>query len=124
MYKHRHLSSLFQSVRPIIFRNVYLRAMYLYNVTIIVENDIRDAVKRMLRAQVAGKQTPDGSLALLELLDSPHEGVTYCLQLRCSDQAAIAAFQAQGLTALQGELNEQYPGQVVFFDSMMKYLND
>ena len=98
--------------------------MYLYNVTIIVENDIRDAVKRNLLAQAGGKRVPTGSLALLELLDSPHEGATYCLQFRCSDEADIAAFQAQDLVALQAALNGHYPGQIVFFDSIMKYLND
>lgn len=103
---------------------MYLRAMYLYNVTIIVENDVRDAVKQHLRAGLPGEQNPGGSWSLLELIDSPHDGATYCLQLRCRDRAAIAAFQANGFAALQTALNEQYPGKVVFFDSTMKYLND
>ncbi|MGV3762713.1 DUF4286 family protein [Parapedobacter sp.] len=98
--------------------------MYLYNVTIIVENDIRDAVKTHLRAELFNEQEPDGGLSLLELLDSPHDGATYCVQLRSKDRAAIATFQAAGLATLQARLNEQYPGKIVFFDSFMKYLND
>lgn len=98
--------------------------MYLYNVSIIVENDIRDAIKAHLHAELLGEQQPDGPFALLELLDSPHEGTTFCLQLRCRDRADIAVFQTRGLATLQARLNQAYPGKVVFFDSMMKYLND
>ncbi|MFB2119641.1 DUF4286 family protein [Parapedobacter sp. 2B3] len=98
--------------------------MYLYNVSVIVENDIRDAVKRHLHATVVGKQPLGGSLSLLELLDSPHEGTTYCIQLRCQDRTDIVAFQSHWLAALQTGFNETHPGKVVFFDSTMKYLND
>src|SRR5690606_31125126 len=98
--------------------------MYLYNVTIIVENDIREAVKTHLQAERFGAQAPDGAFSLLELLDSPHDGTTYCVQLRCNDRATIATFQTQGLATLQIRLNEQHPGKVVFFDSTMQYLND
>ena len=98
--------------------------MYLYNVSIIVENDIRGAIKEHLHTELLSKQQHDGAFALLELLDSPHEGTTYCVQLRCNDRAAIVVFQTDGLAMLQAKLNEQYPGKVVFFDSTMKFLND
>lgn len=98
--------------------------MYLYNVTIIVENDIRDAVKQLLDAQLSKQRVSTPSLSLLELLDSPHEGTTYCVQLRCQRRAEIEAFQTHHLTALQAGLGERYQGKVVFFDSTMKYLND
>lgn len=98
--------------------------MYLYNITIIVENDIRDAVKTRLHAELSDNRDSDGTTSLLELLDSPHDGTTYCLQFRCKDKEYISSYQANGLAALQTALNAQYPGKVVFFDSMMKYLND
>ncbi|MEC3879802.1 DUF4286 family protein [Parapedobacter sp. 10938] len=98
--------------------------MYLYNVTIIVENDIREAVKTHLHVARFDEQLPDAVFSLLELLDSPHDGATYCVQLRCKDRATIADFQAGGLTVLKTGLHAQYPGKIVFFDSTMKYLND
>lgn len=98
--------------------------MYLYNVTIIVENDICDEVKQHLDAQLSKQRVSNPSLSLLELLDSPHEGTTYCIQLRCQRRSEIEAFQMHHLTTLQTDLNEQYRGKVVFFDSTMKYLND
>ena len=103
---------------------MYLRAMYLYNVTIIVENDVSDVVKQYLHDELLNEQDRDRSLSLLELLDSPHEGVTYCIQLRCHDWDDVSAFRANDLVTLQNRLNERYPGQIVFFDSAMKYLND
>jgi len=98
--------------------------MYLYNVTIIVENDIRDLVKKHLHAELPSEQEGSGIFSLLELLDSPHDGTTFCVQLRCKDKADITAFQAGGLTTLQTSLSGHYPGKVVFFDSIMKYLSD
>lgn len=98
--------------------------MYLYNVTIIVENDIRNAVKQHIHNELLSKQGTDRSIALLELLDSPHEGTTYCVQFRCTDRTDIVAFQVNALTSLQTDLNAQHPGKVVFFDSIMQYLND
>lgn len=98
--------------------------MYLYNVTIIAENDIRDAVKQLLDVQLSKQRVSNPSLSLLELLDSPHEGATYCVQLRCQHRSEIEAFQTNHLTTLQAGLGERYQGKVVFFDSTMKYVND
>ena len=98
--------------------------MYLYNVTVIVENDIREATKTHLHTELRGEQYRDETFALLELLDSPHEGATYCIQLRCNERADIAAFQTNELARIQASLNQAFPGKVVFFDSIMEYLND
>ena len=98
--------------------------MYLYNVTIIVESDISDAVKQYLQARLRDAREAAPQVSLLALLDSPHEGTTYCVQFRCAQQTDIAAFQRRHLDGFQTRLNEQYPGKVVFFDSTMKYLND
>ncbi|WP_262250153.1 DUF4286 family protein [Parapedobacter soli] len=104
--------------------NVYLRAMYLYNVTIIVENDIHDAVRDDVRTHLLDNREQEVELSFLQLLDSPNEGITYCLQLHCQDRAAIDVFQTASLAAFQAVLHERYPGKVFFFESVMKYLND
>ena len=98
--------------------------MYLYNVTIIAENDIRDTVKQCIDAQFFDQPDSAPSVSLLEMLDSPHEGTTYCVQLRVENSGDILLFQQRHLRQLQELLAEQYPGKVLFFDSMMKYLND
>ena len=103
---------------------MYLRAMYLYNVTIIAEDDISEVVKQHLHTELFSTPNAALALSLLELQDSPHEGTTLCIQLRCAERADIAAFQAGRLAAVQTGLAGQYPGKVVFFDSIMKYLSE
>ena len=98
--------------------------MYLYNVTIIAENELGDTVKQCIDAQLFDQ--PDGSpaVSLLEMLDSPHEGTTYCIQLRVENSDDIPLFQQRHIRILRELLAERYPGRVLFFDSIMKYLND
>ena len=98
--------------------------MYLYNVTIMVENDIQGSVKQLLDTQLFSHPSPEAPLSLLQMLDSPHEGTTYCVQLRCQNKDDIPAFQQRHLASIQALLNERHPGKVVFFDSIMEYLND
>jgi len=96
--------------------------MYLYNVTIIAEDGVREAVKQSIEAQLVGYRG-DPTIALLEMMDSPHDGTTYCVQLRVDDVAQIEAFQRGCLSAFQESVGRDYPGKVLFFDSTMKYLN-
>lgn len=98
--------------------------MYLYNVTIIAEDDVSRAVKQYLHTELFSAPDAGPALSLLELLDSPHEGTTLCVQLRCTAREDIAAFQTDRLSAVQAGLAGQYPGKVVFFDSIMKYLSE
>ncbi|MGK6351041.1 DUF4286 family protein [Parapedobacter sp. DT-150] len=97
--------------------------MYLYNVTIIAEDDIHEALRQRLQA-LLGERKADASIALLQLLDAPHEGTTYCVQLRAENKEEIATFQKDQLIAIQQLATTEYPGKVLFFDSMMKYLKD
>ncbi|SFC21701.1 protein of unknown function [Parapedobacter composti] len=97
--------------------------MYLYNVTVIAENGVEAAVKQHIQMQLATQRNDETPARLLEMLDSPHEGTTYCIQLVTQDRPEITAFQKHHLTAIQA-LTDTYPGKVLFFDSIMKYLND
>ena len=98
--------------------------MYLYNVTLIAENDIGEAVYRYLMTQLAdGAHGTDNRPALLEMLDSPHDGRTYCIQLRTDSRADITTFQQTRLTTIRTHLDAVHAGKVLVFDSVMKYLN-
>ncbi len=97
--------------------------MFLYNVTIIVENDVHEAVKRRIEAQLFGPDGIGASVSLLEMLDSPHDGATYCVQLRAGHEAEITAFRNEHLAAIRTWLNRDYAGKAVSFESVMKYLN-
>ncbi|GGC41474.1 hypothetical protein GCM10011386_36980 [Parapedobacter defluvii] len=100
----------------------YLRAMYLYNISIMAESDVGEAVRMYLNKELAYDENGT-SLSLLEMLDSPHEGVTYCIQLCTENREEIASFQTRRFAAIRAQLETAYAGKVLFFDSIMKYLN-
>ena len=94
--------------------------MYLYNVSVIVEDSERQAVRDLLVSQLELARGMGLSVRLLELLDSPHEGVTYSLQLEAADSDAVAAFQAEHVAPLQAKTNQAHEGKVFYFDSLMQ----
>jgi hypothetical protein len=98
--------------------------MYLYNVTVIIESGVQDAVRQRIEAQLFGHSDTGTPVKLLQMLDSPHEGATLCIQLHTETTEGIAAFQQHRLAPIQELTNREYPGKVLFFDSTMKYLND
>src|SRR5690606_29996630 len=102
----------------------YLRAMYLYNATIIAESDIGEAVRMYVAEQLADRsEWGSAGPSFLKMLDSPHDGVTYCVQLRTKNRDDITSFQETHLAGIRAQLEAVYPGKVLFFDSIMKYLN-
>ena len=96
--------------------------MFLYNVTVIADSDIHGAMREAIEQQL--RPYPKTTVRLLELVDSPHEGITYCIHLYAEDEAAIEQFQQTHLQRLQQLANSEYAGKVLFFDSKMKYLID
>lgn len=98
--------------------------MYLYNATLIAERDIGESVRMYLTEQLNdGKEGIGTGLFFLEMLDSPHDGVTYCIQLRAENRHEITSFQETYLASIRSQLETAYAGKVLFFDSIMKYLN-
>ncbi len=96
--------------------------MYLYNVTIIADNDAGPDIRRDVDAQLAGQPGLSAPIALLEMLDSPHEGITFCVQLKADTPEEIAWFQRHQLAAIRALLEKKHAGKVLFFDSTLKYL--
>lgn len=124
MLKYANFYLVFQAVGYFKFiQIVYLRQMFLYNVTIIIEKDIHEDVRRHIEQQLFDKKDVQNGITLLEMLDSPHEGITYCIQLRSDNKDDIARFQSQHISVIQQLANSEYPGKILFFDSTMKFLN-
>jgi len=94
--------------------------MFLYNVTIIVDKDSHQAIRAQIEHQISSYQDPH--VRLLELLNSPHEGVTYCINLQAASEETISQFQRSCLRQLKELADKDYHGKVLFFDSTMKYL--
>ncbi|MFD2600089.1 DUF4286 family protein [Sphingobacterium corticis] len=96
--------------------------MYLYNISIIVEDSANaealNWIKTSFLPSLASEYTPK----LLAMLDSPHEGHTYSLQLIFNDRNSVEKFKDQHLTQLQSYLGSNHPERAFIFDSLMQYM--
>lgn len=102
----------------------YIRSMFLYNITIITESDSAPEVSSRIR-NFMGQIDPATEISrikFLKMLDSPHEGATYSLQLEVGDQSQIQRFQQIHLQGLQASLEQKFPGKVLYFESVMEYI--
>jgi hypothetical protein len=109
----------------------YLRVMYLYNLTLIIESEFEHAILEIVKSFMQKQQSQltgaDGeshisSINLLKMMDSPHEGATYCIQLNSKNNTAIENFCAGNLPTLTAKIEGIHAGKVMYFESIMEYL--
>lgn len=94
--------------------------MYLYNISVIIEESVHHEIVTWIRQHFIPSVDP--SAQLLSMMDSPHDGVTYCIQLHIEHAADIAHFRETYLMELQRYLGESHTNKAFLFDSVMKYL--
>jgi len=94
--------------------------MILYNISIIIEDgahhDLFSWLKNMLRE--ISYETK-----FLKMLDSPHEGSTYCIQMTAADEETIQNFQTDVLQTIQAYIGNNHNEKAFIFDSKMQYLD-
>lgn len=93
--------------------------MILYNISVIVEDSSHGQVLDWLKSHLR-KSTYETTF--LKMLESPHEGSTYCIQLVAADDTAILKFQQDILVELQTYLTTHHAEKAFIFDSKMEYL--
>ena len=94
--------------------------MYLYNISIIVENERHEAVVQWVKENWL--KTLPLETKFLKMMDSPHEGQTYCVQLVFEYPSDIPRFQQEKLILLQEYISSNHPEKAFLFDSTMKYI--
>ncbi|PRD54577.1 DUF4286 family protein [Sphingobacterium gobiense] len=94
--------------------------MILYNISIIMEDSRHDQVVNWLKSHL---RTSSYETTFLKMLDSPHEGHTYCIQFLAADDAAIGKFQEDVMAELQTYLMTNHAEKAFIFDSKMQYLS-
>lgn len=92
--------------------------MILYNVSVIIDDSSHADLYQWLIDTL--RDNPFGA-KLLKMLDSPHEGTTYCIQIVAGDDA-IAVFQQELLVHLQDYIIKHHAGKAFVFDSRMEYM--
>ena len=100
----------------------YVCRMYLYNISIIVEDTANAAVLHWVKSEFIPSLPVAFSPQFLSLLDSPHEGYTYSLQLKFDERQLVENFKAEYVSILQNHLMSQHPERAFIFDSVMQYL--
>lgn len=94
--------------------------MYLYNVSIIIEENSHDKVIDWLRGNWIPRIEHD--VRFLKMLNNPHEGHTYCIQMTVENDKEIEEFQQTYLLELNEYIQTEHREKAFIFDSLMQYL--
>ncbi|HIY75893.1 MAG TPA: DUF4286 family protein [Candidatus Sphingobacterium stercorigallinarum] len=93
--------------------------MYLYNASLIVEESVHNDLIIWTKQLLATKST---AVRLLKMLDSPHEGHTYCLQVEVDSQEDIQELRIGLISELQQYIDHHHREKAFLFESVMEYL--
>lgn len=99
--------------------------MYLYNVTLILEDAAAQEWLQWMQETHIPQVMATGmfvSNRLLKVVDSPNEGVTYCAQYVADSLENYNQYQEVFAPALQAELNERYKNRFVAYRSLMEFI--
>ncbi len=99
--------------------------MLLYNVTLIIEDSAAEEwLQWMQEVHIPEVMATDKFVSnrLLKVLDSPNEGVTYCVQYIAENEANYQDYQLNFAPALQAELQEKFENRLVAFRTLMEFV--
>ena len=101
--------------------------MILFNVTIILDEEIHLEWLNWMKT----KQIPDImntecflSNRLLKVVDSPNEGVTYCVQYISDSLENLNEFRQKHDQLIQGNMPEQFNNKLVVFPTVMEFIDN
>ncbi|WP_428328456.1 DUF4286 family protein [Mucilaginibacter sp.] len=97
--------------------------MIIFNDTVIVEEAIHDKWLAWVKEIHIPAVMATGyfqSYQILNVIDSPNEGVTYCVQYYAETIEHFNKFYNQHLHQLQALHNQEFENQFVIFNTLMK----
>ncbi|RCH54828.1 DUF4286 domain-containing protein [Mucilaginibacter hurinus] len=100
--------------------------MIIYNETVIIEEAVhQEWLTWMQQEQIPGIMATGcfTSHKVLTVIDSPNEGVTYCIQYLTDDRDKYNRYNQQHFTAFQHALNQRFANQFVMFNTLMETVN-
>ncbi|MEJ7692246.1 DUF4286 family protein [Daejeonella sp.] len=100
--------------------------MILYNVTIIIEDSIHDSWLNWMQNIHIGQVMDTGCFAsnrLLKVLDSPNEGITYCIQYIADSIDKYNEYKQNYSAALQADFPAEFTNKFVSFRTLMEFLD-
>jgi hypothetical protein len=99
--------------------------MIIYNETFVVEETIHQEWLQWMQQQHIPAALATGCFEnhkILAVLDSPNEGVTYCIQYLTADMENYNRFAAQHAHQLHSLHHQQFENRYVLFNSLMQEL--
>lgn len=97
--------------------------MIIYNVTINIENDVREEWLQYMK----NKHIPDVMATgfflenkICKVLIDEEQGTTYSIQYTAANMADYEAYKKNHAAALQKEVTDKYPGKFVAFRTLLE----
>ena len=100
--------------------------MVIFNDTVIVDEAIQDKWLSWIQQVYIPAVMDTGyfkSYQILAVIDSPNEGVTYCIQYNAETIEDFNQFYSKHLHRLQDMHNREFENQFVVFNTLMKTVN-
>ncbi len=101
--------------------------MILFNITIIIEDSIDKQWLNWMNNEFIPSAMESNLVAsnrLLKVLDSPNEGITYCLQFVIDNIDSYNQFKASHLPLIMDSHAEQFSNRFVSFSTLMEFINN
>jgi hypothetical protein len=99
--------------------------MLLYNITIILEEAAEVEWLNWMQGTHIPAVMDTGKFVsnrLLKVVDSPNEGVTYCVQYVADSMSDYESYKLENAAALQEELELRFKNRHVSFRTLMEYV--
>ena len=99
--------------------------MLLYNVTVIIEDAAAEEwLQWMLEIHIPEVMATGKFVSnrLLKVLDSPNEGITYCIQYVAETMEDYDDYQLNYAPALQADLQLNFENRFVAFRTLMEFV--
>ncbi len=101
--------------------------MIIFNDTVIVDEAIHEQWLKWIHDVHIPAVMATGyfdSFQVLNVIDSPNEGITYCVQYRTSSLVKFNHFYTKHLHSLQAIHQQQFENQFVLFNTLMQTVDN
>lgn len=101
--------------------------MFIYNITFLVDEPIAREWLNEVKINYIETVLETGffqSYQLLQVTDSPNEGLTYCLQFRTEEISSLQSYQNLYAPQIESEHQQLFENQITTFVSTMKLVDE
>lgn len=100
--------------------------MFIYNITFLIDESIAQEWLNEVKNNYIEIVLETGffqSYQLLQVMDSPNEGLTYCLQFRTEEISSLQSYQNLYAPQIENKHQQLFVNQIITFSSTMKLID-